>query len=108
MSNFFIPVAKSKAEEEQVYSAIKKFVAEGTGASLSSRRIFSLKHQEGEKQILAEVGMEYPTNGEQVFAIFYDEELKVYYICTYNRGVEAGVPIFCGEDEVISSQDFET
>ena len=108
MSIFFIPVAKSKAEEEQVYLAIKKFVAEGTGASLSSRRIFSLKHQEGEKQILAEVGMEYPTNGEQVFAIFYDEELKVYYICTYNCGVEAGVPIFCGEDEVISFQDFET
>jgi hypothetical protein len=108
MSKFFIPVAKNKAEEEQVYLGIKKFVAEGVGASLSSRRIFRLMHQEGGKQILAEVGMEYPTNGEQVFAIFYEEELNVYYICTNNRGVEAGVPIFCGEDEVISCEDFET
>ena len=108
MSKFFIPVAKSKAEEERDYLAVKKLVEEGVGASLSSRRIFRLVHQEGGKQILAEVGMEYPTNGEQVFAIYYEEELYVYYICTKYRGVEAGVPIFCGEDEVISCEYFET
>jgi len=107
MRKFFIPLAKSKTEEEQVYSAIKSFVAKQTGASLSSRRICSLTHRELQKHIPAEVGMEYPTNGEQVHAIFYDDELKVYYICTNSRGVRSGVPIFCGEDEIISCQDFE-
>jgi len=108
MRKFFIPIAKSKAEEEQVYSAIKSFVAEQTGASLSSRRIFNLTHREGENQILAEVGMEYPKNGEQVAAILYEEKRKLYYICTMNRGVARGMPILCGEGKVISWEDFET
>jgi len=105
---FFIPVAKSKAQEEEVYSAIKKFVAEETGASVSSRRIFKLTYGSKEKQFLAEVGMNYPNTEDQVHAILYDTVSQIYFICTTKRGVKQGSPIFCGENEVIFVEDFES
>lgn len=108
MVKFFVPVAISKADEEQVYSSIRSFVEKQTGALLSSRRIFNLTHREGQKLIRAEVGMKYPTNGEQVAAILYEENWRLFYICTTNRGLGKGIPILCGEDEVISCEDFET
>src|SRR3990170_1467775 len=79
---FFIPVAKSKAQEEEVYSAIKQF--------------------------LAEVGMNYPNTEDQVHAILYDTVSQIYFICTTKRGVKQGSPIFCGENEVIFVEDFES
>jgi len=107
MRKFFIPVAGSKADEEEVYLAIKKFVEKQTGAFLSSRRVFNLTHREGQEEILAEVGMIYPTNGEQVAAILYEENWRLYYICTTDRGVGKGIPILCGEEDIISCEDFE-
>lgn len=105
---FFIPVTKSRPNEEEIYLYIKKLVSKTTGASISDRRIFKLELRQEEKQISVEVGMNYPSTEDKVHAIFYDETRKMYCICTTKRGLEKQLPIIFGQDEVISYEDFET
>lgn len=104
---FFVPIAKDKAQEDEVYEGIKKFVTSELGASLSTRKIFSLTHREGKGECLAEVGKKYPLSGEVVFAILYDRTRSLYCICTPNRGVFRGIPFLCGAGEVIFFEDFD-
>jgi hypothetical protein len=42
-TKFFIPDAKDAAEAESVYEGIRKFHIEQMGASLSARRIYSVR-----------------------------------------------------------------
>lgn len=107
MAKFFVPVTKSRPNEEEIYAYIKKLVAKTMGASISDRRIFKLMLRQEEKQITVEVGMNYPFTDDKVHAIFYDATRKMYCIVTTMRGLEKQLPIIFGQDEVISYEDFE-
>lgn len=104
---FFIPLAQDKAQQNKVYTGIKKFIATQFETIPSNRRIYKLTYMHEGKEYLAEVGKIHPLFGETVFAIFYEENRKLYYISTSNRGVLGGMPILCRADQVISFEDFE-
>src|SRR5688572_4825773 len=104
---FFIPVAKDKEQERNVYEGIRKFLSEELGAVFSDRKVFSLKYRHDGKDYYAEVGKVHPLNGEHVIAILYEELRRLYHVCTPNRGVLRGMSILVGLHEVEAAIDFD-
>jgi hypothetical protein len=101
---FFIPHAKDKEEEIEVYTAVKKFAKENLGWSISDRKIFSIDYVHDGKRYRAEVGKVENLIGEEVIAIL---ESNAYLICTPNRGVIRGEPILVGTESAHSVVDFD-
>jgi hypothetical protein len=104
---FFLPVAKDAAEAERVYEGIRKFHTEQMGASLSARRIYSLRGTHNGKRFTATVGQPFESLGEVVIAILLDETRQCYLICTPNRGVLRDMPYLSGNNEIDYDEDFE-
>jgi hypothetical protein len=84
-TKFFIPDAA--AEAESVYEGIRKFNIEQMGASLSARRIYSVRGTHESKRFTATVGQTFERLREPVIAILFDDSRKCYLICTPTRGV---------------------
>jgi len=103
---FFIPEAKTEAQEESVYNAIKKFLGEH-GASFDNRKIFSLRYTHDGKEYYAEVGKTHKLNGEPIIAILHEPKRSLFHVCTTNRGVVRGISIMVGANSVMSCEDFE-
>lgn len=53
---FFIPHAKDKTEEDEIYEAIKKFAKQTLAWDIKDRRIFSIHYTHDGKDGYAEVG----------------------------------------------------
>jgi hypothetical protein len=104
---FFIPYAKDKEQEQNVYDATRKFLSEELGAEFTDRKIFSLRYHHDGKSYYAEVGKEHGLNGEPVIAILYEDMRKLYHVCTPNRGVARGMSILVGSHEVEEVVDFD-
>ena len=104
---FFIPEAKDAAEAEAVYEGLRKFNAEQMSATLSARRIYSVRGTHNAKRFTATVGQSFERLQEPVIAILFDEGRKLYFICTPNRGVLRGEPYLSGSNEIDLSEDFE-
>lgn len=99
---FFIPAAESTDQAEQVYQSIRGFV----GGPLSPRRVYKLTYTHNGKLLHAEVGKPDQLVGEMVVAILFRDVGNLYFVCTANRGVIRGGPIFAGGDGAVS-EDFE-
>jgi hypothetical protein len=104
---FFIPAAKDKEQEQNVYQGIRKFLSEELGAVFTDRKVFSLRYRHDGKDYYAEVGKTHSLNGEPVIAILYEELRKLYHVCTTNRGVLRGGSILVGQHEVREVLDFD-
>lgn len=104
---FFIPHAKNKNEEQSVYESIKKFLSEELGAKFSNRRIFSIGYLHNGKDYYAEVGKVNTFNDETVIAILYEDQRRLYHICTPNSGVLRDMSIFVGYNEIRDVVDFD-
>lgn len=103
---FFVPDTSNVEEAEQVYEGIRRHVQEnGTGAQVKDRRIFRLRYIDQQKEFVAEVGRPTLLNGEIVIAIF-QVSTGLYYVCTPNRGVLRGDPIYVGQ--TTWTEDFES
>jgi hypothetical protein len=121
--NFFIPAAKDDEQAREIYEATRAHVTKVCGATLSPRRIFRLVHRDWDKATkirgsrktepglaVAQVGEVYERHGvlpEKVICILLDESRKLFYICTWGRGVKYDGPILMGANEVSESEDFE-
>jgi hypothetical protein len=105
---FLIPEAKDVAQAQSVYEGIRKFNAEQMAASLSARRIYSVRGTHDGKRFTATVGQTFESLGELVIAILLDETRQCYLICTPNRGVVRGTPYLSGSGEIDYAEDFET
>jgi|HubBroStandDraft_5_1064220.scaffolds.fasta_scaffold583622_1 hypothetical protein len=104
---FFVPDTANDEEAEKVYDAIKKFAAQ-TCRPAAGRKIESLAFRDKGKSVRAEVGKPDPITGEVVFAILETiDNARLYLICTPNRGVRRGEPIYVGGVEVDLVKDFE-
>ncbi len=108
---FFIPHAKDKKEEEEIYDAIKKFAKNTVISNIMDRKIFSIRYKHDGNDYYAEVGKIALQNGEEVIAILessyvHDPKSIVYLICTTNRGFLRGMPILVGKDSAYSVDDF--
>lgn len=101
---FFLPYATDEAQAESVYAGIKKFAAEQTGWPITDRRIRSIEYRHEGKEYTAEVGEVNNRNGETVIAIL---ESKTYLVCTPNRCVRRGEPMYVGIQEVSKTETFE-
>jgi len=99
---FFIPHA-TEVEQEEVYEAIRRFVAESLSWPLTESRIFAVRYRHNGKEALAQVG-ERDIDGEIVLAIF---ESNAYVVCTPNRGGFRGDPILIGTDEASDVERFD-
>ena len=74
---------------------------------LRKRKVFSLRYHREGKGRYAEVGKIHYLDIGPVIAIVYEDNRRVYHVCTQNRGVERGIPILIGLDEVEEVTDFE-
>ncbi len=104
---FFTPEVDA-AQAEKFYEGIRKFNAEGMGATLSPRRIYKVSGVHNGKRFEATVGKPFESLGEPVIAILLDTKRNCYFICTPNRGVLRGMPYLSGSDEIDSVEDFES
>jgi hypothetical protein len=104
---FFVPAAKDKAQERQVYQAIKESLSNELGAVFDNRRVFRLRYVHEGKEYYAEVGKPHDLNGEPVVAILYEPGRSLYHVCTTNRGVAGGMSILVGGHSVRLSEDFD-
>ena len=97
---FFIPHARDDAQAEQVYEAVRKFTEEECG-EVTPTRYYAIYYRHNGEELRARVGDPDPLVGETVIAIFKsDRERGPFFICTHNRGVKRGSPIFAsGEPE---------
>lgn len=96
MPKFFVPLAKSDAEAEEVYRSVVKFAEETTGWPIEKDRIYSLAYTHNGQRYNAVVGANEPRTGELVIAIL---KSTAYLICTPNRGVVEGMPILADPRE---------
>jgi len=105
MSTFFIPGANSPQEAEVVLDSIAKFVQRP--APPAHERIRRIAYTHNGEHYTAEVGQPvdpyYRTEG-QVIAILGGNPLL---ICTPNRGVLRGEPIYVGAASVKSAAYFD-
>jgi hypothetical protein len=105
---FFIPGARDKAEEEQVYQSIRAFLGKELGADFTNRHVYKLHYRHNGREYFAEVGKADQIERETVVAILYESGRDLYHVCTLNRGVARGMSILVGCHEIISVEDFET
>lgn len=105
MVKFFVPAANDREHSQEVYEKIRQFVA----APHQERRISSLSWRHNGMQMQCYVGGHLPghyrTGDEPVCAIFDCDNL--YKICTTNRGVLRGEPVYAGKDEHSQVSYFE-
>jgi hypothetical protein len=104
---FFIPNAKDKEQEQEVYEGIRKSLSREIGAEFSDRKVFSLAYHHDGKGRSAEVGKIHYLDIGPVIAILYEVNRRVYHVCTQNRGVERGISILVRPDEVEEVIDFD-
>lgn len=101
---FFIPFASDEAQGERVLNAVSEF----TGFPIPSPRIYSLTYQHNGKEMIATVGDVVPGYYQEigpVIAILYREGL--FAICTRDRGVARGEPIYANAQSVLSVLHFD-
>jgi hypothetical protein len=101
---FFIPGVDGKRQAAEFYDVIKKSAEKMMTSKVSDRQIYSITLLEDGKEVRAKVGKPDPILGETVIAIL---EAHLYLVCTYNRGVARGRPIFIGKHEVIDVEEFD-
>jgi len=96
MAKFFVPAAEDPEQAERVYEAIRLFVS----APVQERRIASIRWRHNGQTYSCYVGGHMPeyfqTGTEPVCAIF--DAGNLYKICTGNRGVIRGEPVYAGKD----------
>ena len=101
---FFIPLAEDDAQAERVISATSEF----TKHPIPSPRIYSIEYEHHGKRMKATVG-ENPDNYYHevgpVICILGDDNLLA--VCTRDRGVARGEPIFVGHHAVFSATHFD-
>lgn len=105
MVAFFIPAAESNEQAERVYEAVCKF----HGVAVGENRVRGLSWIHNGQAMSCNVGdaapAYYRTGDEPVVAIIMRD--KVYLVCTENRGVARGEPIYVGENEVQNARYFD-
>ena len=95
---FFLPKATDDEQAERVYAGIKAFVEQECGPTLA-HRYYSIHYPYKGKDISVKVGEYDQYEKELVIAIFRSaSESGPFYICTANRGVAEGLPIYAPGD----------
>jgi hypothetical protein len=102
---FFIPHAKDKKQELEVYISIKKFAEETTNWKVGDKRIYHLSFLHHGREQEATVGEVFQLTGEEVIAILNSD--GTYLVCTSNRGVARGTPILVGQHDTMDVDEFE-
>lgn len=101
---FFLPAADSPEQEERVLNAIADF----TGFSIPSPRIYSLTFVHEGNIFTATVGERAPHNeAGPVIAILEQPKSRLFAVCTQDRGVIRGGPILVGQAAVRELVRFE-
>lgn len=101
---FFIPYARDEAQAEEILTSIAKFIQRPV--PLMEDRIRRVAYKHNGEYYVAEVGQPidpYYCEEGVVIAIFGGQPLA---ICTRNRGVERGEPIYVNAHAVVSSKLF--
>ena len=101
---FFIPGTKDNQKAQEVFEGIKKFAQETTGWQITNRKIFKIQYYHNNREYIVEVGKLDKITKEIVMVIL---ESNAFLLCTPNRGVLRGSPIYIGTNEVDSIEDFE-
>lgn len=104
---FFLPHAHDPSQERTIYGDLRDFLTGELGASLADRRIFRLACRQEDRAYTIEVGRPHPDVGEVVDAIFHDDTIGVYYLCTRSHGVVRGHPMAVNVAEVESEELFD-
>jgi hypothetical protein len=104
---FFIPNARDDEHAEVVYEAVRKFTEQESG-KITATRYYAIHYRHNGKELRARVGDPDPLVGETVIAIFRsDRQRGPFFICTENRGVRRGSPIFASGESYTRAIHFE-
>ena len=102
---FFIPLTDDDVQAERVFGAIAEF----NGATVPSKRIYSLTWTHNGETYSGAVGIPAPgyygTGNEPILAILDCGNL--YKICTESRGGARGDAILVGKQTVVQRENFE-
>lgn len=91
---FFVPYAKDLDEAESVWRATVAF-AEMQGSHINKhRRIYASRYVHEGREVVDVVGDKDRYGGEEILAILRTESPGPLLICTPNRGVVRGEPIY--------------
>ena len=101
---FFIPLATSDEQAERVLAATAKF----TGFPIPSPRIYSVSYTHNGEEMVATVGKEadpyYRAVGPVIAILATD---TCFSVCTRDRGVARGDPIYVGRGPGMEVEYFE-
>lgn len=97
---FFLPHAGDATKARHLYTGIREFLTKELGAVLTEQRIFGLTYVHENRLLQVEVGEPHPVERQTVDAIFFDESVGIYYICTRSHGVTRGHPIVVNAEHV--------
>jgi hypothetical protein len=100
---FFIPNAKDDYQAQEIFEGILNYNNCIIGKILD-RKIHSITYKHNNKKYTATVGSYEKRTNEQIIAIL---ESNSFLICTPNRGVNSGIPILVGYDEILSVEMFD-
>jgi hypothetical protein len=100
---FFIPNAKDDKQAQDIFEGILNYNNRIIGKILD-RKIYSITYKHHNIKYLAAVGGNEVRTNEQIIAIL---ESNSFLICTPNRGVDNGIPIIVGYDEILSVEMFD-
>ena len=105
MVAFFIPRAEDEARAERVFGSIAKFIS--APVPPRNQRIRKITWKHNGTRYAVEVGMYIAPyfGGEEVIAILHNG--NCYCVCTQNRGVLRGEPIYAGDGDGTSVVCFE-
>ena len=87
---FFVPATRGRDEAEQVWQAVRDYLA-GIGLMTRSRRIHALS-LDPRLDRMVEIGLDLPDDPGPVAFIFEAANAELYYVCTLGHGVFHGAP----------------
>lgn len=94
---FFVPNTTSQQQAEEVYDAVRRFLADN-GWPTADERYESLSFQHDGKAYALTVGERHYELPEQVMLILRAEGTQNFYVCTPNRGTARGAPYLIGDE----------
>jgi hypothetical protein len=88
---FFVPKCDTPSEAQEVWQAVRQFLA-SEGFVSEPRKIWKVAYKQEGRPMVLKVGDPHPDTGEEVLVILKAADASCYFVCTASSGVVQGRP----------------